>query len=309
MELSSLPVFRQARQALQAADRYTSPRSTTAGNFERPNLFQSACEGATEGFYLMDLPGLAIQGSAGVAAVLARRLGDNPWVGALAGTATGAAVGAATTLITGGSPVAMATCGAMLGTYTGLRADSRAVVRDGGVNGLILASPFFEGPAKVVGGLGALLGAQFPSEKKRLLVGALAGCAVGTSLAAAGVIPMDPLMAGLACTAASGLGAVVGPRTSQFFRNLAEDIGERGRALRGETPDTPPSTARRWARTLGVIPLSFGKEMVLAGVYGDGAFLKGLLGGAVDAVQQGNIMFHAREEKEVPGPNEEKPSS
>lgn len=296
--------FRQAARAVEALDRYTSPRSTTGGNFERPNLFQAVVDGATEGFYLMDLPGVFIQGGAGAAGSLARRyVADSPWVGALAGSAMGTAMAVATTCVTG-APVtpALMTCGALLGCYSGLRGDRNANIRDSGVNGLLISAPFISGPAKVVGGLGAIVGAHFENEKHRVLAAALSGTGFAVALSLAGVLPMDPLKAAfIGCVASTG-GSVLGPRMNQFFRNLAEDVGEKGRSLTGlkQATDGEDSPSKKWARTLGVIPLSFGKEMIMAGLYGDGAWIKGLAGGVVDSVLQGNIMYHSKEEKDLP---------
>lgn len=303
MELRAFAPFRQAARAVEALDRYTSPRRNTGGNFHNPNLFQAISEGATEGFYLMDLPGAFIQGGAGAAGSLARRyLADNSWVAAAAGAAAGAAAAVATTMVTGASPSALATCGALLGAYSGLRSDPSANVRDAGINGLILTSPFVAGPAKVVGGMGALLGAQVEQEKYRPLVGALAGTAFGVALSLAGVMPLDPIKAGIICGLGGAGGSVIGPRVSQFFRNLAEDIGEKGRQLSGIKESDGPgeeTAGKKWARTLGVVPLSFGKELVLASLYGDGAWMKGLAGGALDSIIQGNIMYHSKEEKHL----------
>lgn len=296
--------MRYAARAVHAIDRYTSPRRTTAGNFERSNVFQSVTDGITEGFYLMGVQGVLIQGSAGAASSLARRyVSDRLLVGALAGSATGAAVAMATSMATGVAPVGLVTTGALLGAYSGLRAAPNANVRDAGVNGLLLSALFIPGPAKAAGGLGAIVGAQFRSEKERILAGAVAGLAFGASLSVAGALPLGPVKAAIVCAVAGGGGAFIGPRTSQFFRNLAEDIGEKGRALTGKPREEGPvedSASRRWARTLGVVPLSMTKEMVMALMYGDGAWLKGLAGGALDSVIQGTVMYHSKEEKHLP---------
>lgn len=300
MEIRVFNPVPHAVRAYETIDRYTSPRRNTAGNFDKPNLFQAVVDGATEGFYLMDLPGVCIQGGAGATAALARRyLYDHPLVGVLTGTTTGAAVAVATSMATGGSPTALVTLGALLGAYSGMRGDSRSAVRDAGVNGLLLASPFIAGPSKVVGGLGSIIGAHFQKESHRALVGLISGATIGVSLSLAGVLPLDPLKAGLVCGGTGATGSILGPRLNQFSRNLAEDIGEKGRALTGKPREEDSAGESRWARTLGVVPLSLGKEMVMATLYGDGAWMKGLAGGVVDSLVQGNIMYHSKVEKHL----------
>lgn len=275
-------------------DDYTSPRPHTAGNFAKASYFQSALQGGTEGFYLLGLPGvLTGAGSAMLGVCLDRATRGRKWVSIPAGAVAGAAGSAAVAALVGG-PMgipAAAIAGGLLGAFQTFRADARSAVRDAGGNATMISAAFLPGPAKMAGGLGAAVGAQLKSRPLKALVGAATGAALGAGLAAVGFAPVGVATAAAGSALAGALGPFVGPRFSQFFRNLSEDLGKGAEKLAHRLGWTHGNLDEKVRNAAGSVPSSFVKEGLRGFLFSDGSPVSFLLGGVMESLQQAHIML------------------
>lgn len=306
-------VLSPLKKGIKWLDDYTSPRPHTAGNFNGASLFQAAFQGGTEGFYLWGLPGAAAGAASALGGATAQNKSGSQILGLVTGTGVGAAAGYVIGLYTG-NPGAVAN-GALLGLFQTIRAHGESRVRDSGGNATMISAFGVDGPAKLGGGLGAVAGVRLGSQlaeteflkdkpKMQKLVTAVIGGATG---AAAGAVlaqvfnPPGGLATIMAYSAAAGAaGPFIGPRFSQFFRNLAEDIGK------GIEKVLPTEVDEKKRNALGSLPASFIKEGIRGYQYSDGGLSGFVLGGIMETVQQAQIALFAKEEKpdgdDPPGP-------
>ena len=212
-------------KAIRWLDDYTKPRADTAGNFKQASYFQAAFQGGSEGFYLMGPAGIAAGGASALTGAFVQNKTGSQVAGLAAGTAVGAGLGAAVGALTGMPLFGAAMVGGLVGSFQTIRAHGESKIRDSGGNATMISAFFVPGPAKVAGGIGAAMGARMESRWAQALVGAASGAALGGALAAIGYAPVSIATATLGSALAGAAGPFIGPRFSQFFRNLAQDTG------------------------------------------------------------------------------------
>ncbi|MCD4783104.1 MAG: hypothetical protein K8T10_04645 [Candidatus Eremiobacteraeota bacterium] len=295
-------VVEKVKDGVEFIDDYTSPREETAGNFKKASYFQACFTGATEGFYVMGLPGVAMGAvPAAVGVAVSNKTGKES-LGVVAGVISGAAVGAGVGAIVTGPAgvVAGAITGAILGAMETFRGSSKSETRDGGGNANMISAPFIPGPAKMAGGIGSAIGTRMKSKTAKSVVGGIAAAAIGGTLAAIGFAPVSIPVAIAACGAAGVLGPIMGPRYSQLFRNLSNDIGKLvGKAAKKiglvkEGKDMDPNKKN----IIGAIPSSFVKEGLRGFALSDGNIGKMLLGGVMESIEQAHIFLTQKKGKD-----------
>jgi hypothetical protein len=294
-----------ARTAIDAIDRYTSPREGTKGDFEKGTYFQASFQGAQEGFALMGLPGIiegAIPSGIGVAVTNA----TGKWyAGLAAGVATGAALGCGIAMVLGNPVVTGAIGGALLGSMETFRGDSCSATRDAGGNANMISAPFIKGPGKIAAGIGSALGTKVKSKTGKAIVGGVTAAAIGGVLAAIGFSPVSVPVAIAACAAGGVLGPFLGPRYSQFFRNLSQDIGTVAvKGLQKLGIMDKDQDGGRLKNVAGAIPSSFLKESVRGLALSDGNIGKMLISGVCESLEQAHIFLKQKKsgKEEAPPP-------
>ena len=336
---------------LRWLDDYTSPRKHTGGDYKQASYFQAAMQGGTEGYYLLGagggLSGLAMGVGAGAASASVGALVQNKtgsqFAGLLAGTATGIGLATGVAAVAGGALGPAALLGGAIGLFQTIRAHGKSAVRDAGGNATMVSGLALNGPAKLAGGVGAAMGVQaketfeelhlkygknIPLVKELSVENAgkvgqgLVGAAVGAGVAAALVLGFGstlaaigaPVALGTAVAASAGAGLVgpfVGPRFSQFFRNMAEDIG-RGVSWAYQKV-TGKEVDPKVANAAGSVPSAFVKEGIRGSQYMDGSDLKSFLigfgiGGIMESAQQIHIMLKSESGEEGGGDDVEPPA-
>lgn len=294
-------VVEKVKDGYDFIDEYTSPREETAGNFKNASYFQACFTGATEGFYVMGLPGI-VMGSvpAAVGVAVSNKTGKES-LGVVAGIISGAAVGAGVcAIVTGPAGVVVGgVTGAILGAMETFRGSSKSETRDGAGNANMISAPFISGPAKMAGGIGAAIGTRMESKTAKSVVGGIAAAIIGGTLAAIGFAPVSIPVAIAACGAAGVLGPILGPRYSQLFRNLSSDIGKLvGKAAKktglikeGKDMDSKKKSI------IGAIPASFVKEGLRGFALSDGNIGKMLIGGVMESIEQAHIFLTQKKGK------------
>lgn len=309
-------------KGLRWLDEYTRPRAHTGGNFEKASLFQAAFQGGTEGFYLWGLPGVAAGAGSAMTGVLVQNKTNSQLAGLITGTAVGAATGFVIAQITG-NPMAIAN-GAVLGLFQTVRAHGESRVRDAGGNATMISAGLaglgISGPTKIGGGLGAVAGVrigdklaqtEFLKDKPGLQkvvtasVGAASGAAAGAALAAIFNPPVGMATVIGLSAAAGAVGPFFGPRFSQFFRNLAEDLGKGVEKLLPGDKELGSKTRN----AVGSLPASFIKEGIRGFQYSDGGLAGFILGGVMESVQQAQIALFSKDEagEGTPAPEGQEP--
>ena len=293
--------FKKAASAVKkgydAVDRYTSPREETGGDFEKASYFQACFTGSTEGLCVMGVPGIFVgAGSAAMGVAVTNKTGSQA-AGVAAGIATGAATGAAIGAVVGG-PMGIAggaIAGGILGAMETFRGNPSSATRDAAGNANMISAPFVPGPAKMAGGIGSAVGSKMESKMAKSVVGGTVAAAVGGTLAAIGFAPVSIPVAIVSCAAAGVLGPHLGPRYSQFFRNLSNDIGKGltkvGQKLGIVSKDSDGGKAKN---VIGAIPSSFIKEGIRGFALSDGSISKMLIAGVMESVEQAHIFLKSK---------------
>jgi len=283
-------------KAIQWLDDYTSPRPNTGGNFKKASYFQAAFQGGSEGFYLMGLPGIAAGASSALTGAFVQNKTGSQVAGLAAGTAVGAALGAGVGALTGLPLQNMALVGGLVGSFQTIRAHGESKIRDSGGNATMVSAFFVPGPAKVAGGIGAAMGARMQSRWSQALVGAATGAALGGALAAVGYAPVSVATAALGSALAGAVGPFIGPRFSQFFRNLAEDLGNGVSKLLVKTGLVDEPLEAKKANAVGSLPASFIKEGMRGFQLSDGGLAGFVVGGLMETAQQAQIALFSKTE-------------
>lgn len=287
-------------KAIQWLDDYTSPRPHTGGNFKQASYFQAAFQGGSEGFYLMGLPGIAAGASSAMTGAFVQNKTGSQLAGLAAGTAVGAALGAGVGALTGLPLQNLALVGGLVGSFQTLRAHGESKIRDSGGNATMISAFFVPGPAKVAGGIGAAMGARMQSPWAQALVGAASGAALGGALAAVGYAPVSVATAALGSALAGAVGPFIGPRFSQFFRNLAEDLGNGVSKLLVKTGLIDQPLEAKQANAVGSLPASFIKEGMRGFQMSDGGLAGFVVGGLMETAQQAQIALFSKKEDATP---------
>lgn len=285
-------------KAIQWLDDYTSPRSDTAGNFKQASYFQAAFQGGSEGFYLMGLPGIAAGASSALTGAFVQNKTGSELAGLAAGTSVGAALGAGVGALTGIPLFGATMVGALVGSFQTIRAHGEAKIRDSGGNATMISAFFVPGPAKVAGGIGAAMGARMESKWAQAVVGGLSGAALGGALAAIGYAPVSVATAALGSALAGAAGPFVGPRFSQFFRNLAQDAGTGISKLLHKTGMVKEPVEAKAANAIGSVPAAFLKEGMRGFQLSDGGLAGFVVGGLMESAQQAQIALFSKKEEE-----------
>lgn len=301
----------------------TEPQPDTAGNYHSAPYAPSILEGAIEGFALRGVAGgVTSMACAGVSVfiqdkVRSRVLGNLIAAGVSAGT--GAALAALTwPAATPAGQLRNVIAGGLLGAFQTYRSDKLADVRGAGgfgtlaagVAGTIAGIPL--GASKVAAGIGGALGAVVASDKPglKLLCSAAVGGAFGAGLAALGFAPLG--IAAMAAVSAVGAaaGSAIGPRYSQFFRNLSKDVGTAAERLAQKVGIVDKPLNPRLRNSLGAVPSGALKEGVNGLVYADGNLIGLAAGVLMEAAHQVSVfMFaHMPEGHAESAPKDEKPT-
>lgn len=286
------------QRGVQWLDEYTSPRDATSGDFKKASYFQATFQGGTEGFYLMGPLGAVAGAGSAVAGTVVGNKTNSRLLGVLTGAGVGAALACATAALTGVPLVQTAMLGGLLGSFQTIRSDGLSKIRDSGGNATMVSAFFVPGPAKMAGGIGAAAGARFQHPAAQALVGAATGAAMGAGLAAIGFAPVGVAVAAVGSGLAGAVGPFIGPRFSQFFRNLAEDIGKgvsKGLVKIG-VMDEPMKD--KPANAVGAVPAAFIKEGMRGFQLSDGGLAGFVVGGIMESIQQAHIMFFSGKDKE-----------
>lgn len=247
------------RQAGKKALEYSSPRPTTASNYEEPQIYQAASSAAIEGFYMLGVSGAFTNAAAAVVGLSTQKK-VGKLAGALAGAATGAGLAAlAGTFLGANSATSSAIFGGLCGAFSTLRGNQESKFRDAGAYGLAFGSPLLSGGAKAGIGLASVLGAEFDNEGVRALVAGGLGAAAGVAFSLSGHCALSPVMAALACGGVSAATSVGGPRLAMVMRNAGEDMG--GKIVKPKEEAAPKSLL---SRTAGVLPMAALRQGVMA---------------------------------------------
>jgi hypothetical protein len=294
-------------KAIKWLDEYTSPREHTGGNFKEASYFQAAFQGGSEGFYLMGLPGIVAGAGSAMTGAFVQNTTDNQWLGLAAGTTMGAALGAGVGALTGVPLFHASMLGGLVGSFQTIRAHGESKIRDSGGNATMVSAFFVPGPAKVAGGIGASFGARMESPLQQALVGGATGAALGAGLAAVGYAPVSIATAAIGSGLAGAVGPFIGPRFSQFFRNLAADIGKGTSALLHKTGLIDKPLNEKTQSVAGALPAAFLKEGMRGFQLSDGGLSGFVIGGLMEGAQQAHIAFFSKPEEEAgPKPPQEK---
>lgn len=279
------------RKGVRWLDEYTSPRPGTEGSFKKASYFQAVFQGGTEGFYLMGPLGVVAGAGSAVTGSAVVNKTNSRVLGVLSGAAVGAGLAAATAAITGLPLPQTMMLGGLLGSFQTIRSDGLSKVRDSGGNATMISAFFVPGPAKMAGGIGAAAGARFKSPAAQALVGAATGAAVGAGLAAIGFAPVSVAMAAVGSGVAGAVGPFIGPRFSQFFRNLAEDLGDGLTKVAQKVGLVKEEVPDKVANAVGAVPAAFIKEGLRGFQMSDGGLAGFVVGGIMESIQQAHIMF------------------
>lgn len=287
------------KKAVEWLDEYTSPREHTAGNFKQASYFQAAFQGGSEGFYLMGVPGIVAGAGAAMTGALVQNKTNNQWLGLAAGTAVGAALGAGVGALTGVPLFHSSMLGGIVGSFQTIRAHGEAKIRDSGGNATMVSAFFVPGPSKVAGGIGASFGARMETPLSQALVGGATGAALGAGLAAIGYAPVSIATAAIGSGLAGAVGPFIGPRFSQFFRNLAADIGKGASKLLVKTGIIDEPLSKKAQAVAGAVPAAFLKEGMRGFQLSDGGLSGFVIGGLMEGAQQAHIAFFAKPEEDA----------
>lgn len=287
-------------KAIKWLDDYTSPRENTGGNFKKASYFQAAFQGGTEGFYLLGPAGIAAGAGSAVTGAFVQNKTNSQILGLAAGTTVGAALGAGVGFMAGAPLLGAAVVGGLVGSFQTIRAHGESKVRDSGGNATMVSALFVPGPAKVAGGIGASMGARMESKAAKALVGAATGAALGAGLAAVGFAPVAIATAAIGSGLAGAVGPFIGPRFSQFFRNLAEDCGKATSKLLEKVGIIEKPLEDKTASAVGSLPAAFIKEGMRGFQMSDGGLWGFVIGGLMETVQQAHIALFSKKESEGP---------
>lgn len=286
-------------KAIRWLDDYTKPRADTAGNFKQASYFQAAFQGGSEGFYLMGPAGIAAGGASAITGAFVQNKTGSQVAGLAAGTAVGAGLGAAVGALTGMPLFGAAMVGGLVGSFQTIRAHGESKIRDSGGNATMISAFFVPGPAKVAGGIGAAMGARMESKWAQALVGGASGAALGAGLAAIGYAPVSIATAALGSALAGAAGPFIGPRFSQFFRNLAQDAGRGISNLLVKSGIVEKPLDDKKAGVLGSVPAAFLKEGMRGFQLSDGGLSGFVVGGLMESVQQAQIALFSKKEDQL----------
>lgn len=296
------------KKVLHAIDEYTSPRESTAGNFEKPSYFQACVQAGVEGFYMEGPIGIVAGALSSAAGVFGEDKTGSFKKGILAGCATGVALQVGLGLLAGAGPAGLATralTGGLMGLFFTMRGNQSSDTRDSAGNANMITACVVHGPAKLAGGIGAALATKVESKPAKALVGAATSAAIGAGLAAIGFSPVGIVTATIISGLAGGLGPFVGPRFSQLFRNLSNDLGKGLNKLFdvcGKESKTEEGKEKRtrFANCVGSLPSSFVKEGVRGFFLSDGGLSGFVVGGIMETIQQAQIFLCSKMEKNLP---------
>ncbi|MBI3925364.1 MAG: hypothetical protein HY319_07495 [Armatimonadetes bacterium] len=232
--------------------------------------------------------------------IAVQRATRSQWLGILSGAVAGAGLGAAAMAIgwgTGGLAAGVIS-GALLGAFETFRGDSEARSRDSS-NGALVASLFLDGPARLAGGLGSLIGCHMDSTGAKVAVSAAVGAAVGASVAAAGLGSAGIVTAAVVSGVCGAIGPFFGPRFSQLFRNLAQDIGNGVQHAGQKLGILKKPLNGKASLSLGAIPGSFAKEALRAMAYSGGSLPALIVAGVKESIRQAHLLWFSRVEPEL----------
>lgn len=274
----------------------TKPRPTTSGNLETPSYFLATFQAATEGFYFMGPLGAVSSAAASATGVWAAKKTHSSKVGVVVGAATGAVLQGVLSAATGGValPIAL-TAGALMGAQQVFRGDDNSVIRDSAGNATLMSAWFVPGYGKLAGGIASGLASRAKTTKGKILRGAIAGLVLGGALGALGLVPGGFVVAALASGLAGATGPLYGPKFSQFFRNLNEDLGAlmvKGLRKLG----LKRKTSQEFNNSLGAIPASFMKEGTRGMINADMDPIGFIVGGVSEVIQQAYIIVKQKKD-------------
>ncbi|MBI3924520.1 MAG: hypothetical protein HY319_03185 [Armatimonadetes bacterium] len=287
------------RRAIDALDRYTSPRPSTGGDLEEHDYLQSLFHAWGSGFAFMGLPGVGIASACSVAGTYVARKTGSRATALAAGAITGAATAAAVGGLTGSLAPSLVVGGALLGGLQTLRGDRSSRVRDASGGATMLTGLFLPGASKIAGAVASGVGSTAEEPWKQALIGAAVGAAVGGALGATGLAGAgafsSPIGAALISAAGGAIGPFLGPRFSQLFRNLANDCGT---ALAALTARKGIPLDETHANMVGAFPAQFVKEGVRGFINSDFNVSGLVVGGLMESIELAHLFWASKKPEE-----------
>ncbi|MDQ7826445.1 MAG: hypothetical protein RDV48_26825 [Candidatus Eremiobacteraeota bacterium] len=295
----------KAKNVLKAIDRWTSPQETTGGNFEKPSYLQAASASASAGFSMAGLPGMLTGVVSTTLGIFTEIKMDSTLKGVIAGAAASAAMGAALGAagVMGGVTKGLIV-GGLMGGFQVFRGSANSKVRDAAGNTCMLSAPFISGPSKITAGLGAAVSERWVETDKtwlKSLVSGATAAAFGAGLCAIGLSPVGLGTAVAVNAAAGALGPIVGPRFSQFFRNLSNKMGDAADKAGRKLGVIKKPLTEKSKNLVGAMPSSFMKEGLRTFALSDGSVGAIALAGLLETLETLHIFLFAKGDKEKAG--------
>jgi hypothetical protein len=283
------------KRAVSAIDEYTRPREETKGDLVQHSLLLGC--NVSDGISVLGVKGLLGSLVAPAFGVYVANKTGKTAMGIIAGAAMAAALGAGASLVTGCPMLRTVIFSALLGTYETFRGNPKSETRDAASGANIVAAPFISGPLKLAGGVGAALATKMKSRTARILTGAATSAVIGAAIAAIGMSPVSLPVAVTFSALSGAAGPFFGPRYSQFFRNLSNDIGKaigRMQTMLGKKKESDPTTLN----IAGAVPASIAKEAVRTFALSDGSIPKTLFACTGEALKQGYIFWKSARDRD-----------
>lgn len=291
------------KKIFQKIDAYTSPRETTAGNFEKFSHFQAVMHSAPAGYAFFGSLGIASASFSALLGGYVKEKTGSEVLGMLAGTTVGAVSGGLLGSFGGPSGIfAGAINGGLLGALVVFRGNDRASVRDTAGNSVMISGLFIPGTGKIAGGIAAALGDIFGKSKlAKAIIGGGIAAITGGILAISGFSPAGMPVAVLGTAIAGALGPYIGPRYSQLFRNLSQDIGNCFYSFLKKHKIVKKELREEEINSLGAGPSSFLKEGIKSFIYSDGSPLAVVFSAISETIEQIHIFLTSKREKSSAG--------
>lgn len=288
-----------AKKALHAIDEYTKPRDDTEGNIGNHSILLGCS--VSDGLAVMGVKGLLGSVVAPAFGLFVANKTGSTTIGVIAGTGMAMALGVGASLLTGSPLVSTVVFSGLLGAYGTFRGNTHSETRDAASGANILNAPFVHGPLKLAAAIGAATGTKVESKIGKAIVGGAVSAVIGSAIALGGFSPVSVPVAAIASFCAGALGPFFGPRFSQFFRNLSNDIGiaigklEKKLGFKKETDPT-------YLNMIGAVPSSLIKEGLRTYALSDGKAFNTIFACIGESFKQSYIFYKQIKEKEgAPG--------
>jgi hypothetical protein len=284
---------------IHKADEWTSPMETTGGDFKEASYFQAGSHAASSGFAIAGFKGAVAGIAASSVGIFVEKRTKSTVIGMVAGATSSAIVGGFLGSTAGPvGIVAGAATGTLLGAYQVLRGNADAGVRDGSGNAGLITGPFLPGPTKLAGGIGTGIAMRYGNSNiSKALIGAGTAAAIGAVVAVAGFSPVG-LLATIGINAAAGaISPFMGPRFSQFFRNMSNVAGNYVEKAANKLHIIDKPLTEMQKNMVGALPSSYAKEAIRSFILSDGSIGAVAVAGLSEAIEQVHIFINSKKEE------------